>query len=125
MAITSEIIGKLGGGDVETIEVNRLIRYADPYQVLHTLTVDRPTMIAAVLTHDNMDSFASVNGRAVMRLSGGSGTFYMGSYSTSTPGQPLSVAATVDSGTWEIEATCNNRLSDYTAQTLKLATVPL
>ena len=126
MAITSEIIGKLGGGDVETIPVNRLLKRGDGFQTLHTIIVDRPSLVAVTLTHDNTDSFGGTNGKAALVIRGASDAFYMGSYEVSAAaGKPLSIAASLTPGTWTIEAICNPGLgtSQYTAKTLTVATV--
>ena len=47
MAITSEIIGKLGGGDVETIPVGQ---FAGTDHVIHSFTLDKPSVVSAALT---------------------------------------------------------------------------
>ena len=128
MAITSEIIGKLGGGDIETVAVNRLIKQGDSFHVLHTIAVDRPSLVAATLTHDNTDSFSMVNGRAALAFRSSDDVYYGASYgANAAKGKPLSVAAELSAGTWTIEATCNNGsgTSQYTAKTLTVATVEL
>ena len=128
MAITSEIIGKLGGGGVETISVNRLIKRVDDFQVLHTITVDKPSLVAATLTHDNTDSFSGFHGRAVLTFRGTGGVYYGGSYGVgAAAGKPISIAAELSAGTWDIEAACNSGTgtTQYTAQTLTVATVKM
>ena len=47
MAITSEIIGKLGGGDVETIPVGQ---FTGTDLVIHSFTLDKPSVVSAALT---------------------------------------------------------------------------
>ena len=47
MAITSEIIGKLGGGDVETVEVGE---FGGTDLVIHSFTLDKPSVVSAALT---------------------------------------------------------------------------
>ena len=128
MAITSEIIGKLGGGDIETTSVNRLIKKGDGFQVLHTITVDKPSLVAATLTHDNTDSFDGVSGRAGVALRGANKVHYAGSYGVSqAAGNPLSIAAGLSAGTWTIEATYNpgTGRSEYTVETATIVTTPL
>ena len=127
MAITSEIIGKLGGGEVDIVEVNKPIKNGDGFQYLHTITVDKPSLVAATLTHDNTDSFGSTSGRAALAIVGAAeGPYYGASYGTgSAAGKPLSIAATLDAGTFAIQAVSNNLSADYTAQTLTVATVKL
>ena len=127
MAITSEIIGKLGGGEVDIVEVNKPINNSDGFQILHTITVDKPSLVAATLTHDNTDSFGSTHGRAALAIVGAAeGPYYASSYGVGgAAGKPLSVAARLDAGTFTIQAISNNRLADYTAQTLTVATIKM
>ena len=47
MAITTEIIGKLGGGDVETVPVGE---FTDTDLVIHSFTLDKPSVVSAALT---------------------------------------------------------------------------
>ena len=47
MAITSEIIGKLGGGDVETVPVGQ---FTGTDLVIHSFTLDKPSVVSAALT---------------------------------------------------------------------------
>ena len=46
MAITSEIIGKLGGGEVEIIPVGQ---FTDTDLVIHSFTLDKPSVVSAAL----------------------------------------------------------------------------
>ena len=127
MAITSEIIGKLGGGEVDIVEVNKPINKSDGFQILHTITVDKPSLVAATLTHDNTDSFGSTHGRAAMAIAGAAeGSYYAANYGVGgAAGNPLSVAARLDAGTFTIQAVSNYRSADYTAQTLTICTVKM
>ena len=127
MAITSEIIGKLGGGEVDIVEVNKPINSSDGFQILHTITVDKPSLVAATLTHDNTDSFGSTHGRVALAIVGAAeGPYYAASYGVGgAAGKPLSVAARLDAGTFTIQAISNNRLADYTAQTLTVAIIKI
>ena len=47
MAITTEIIGKLGGGDVETVPVGE---FTGTDFVIHSFTLDKPSVVSAALT---------------------------------------------------------------------------
>lgn len=47
MAITSEIIGKLGGGDIETVPVGQ---FSDTDYVIHSFTLDKQSVVSAALT---------------------------------------------------------------------------
>ena len=131
MAITSEIIGKLGGGDVETISVNRLIKRGDPFSVMHTITVDKPSLVAATITHDKPNGFGD-HGTATMAIRGTNNVHYAASYGARAAfGKPLSIAAEVSAGTWTIEVVCNAfnnhkvYVTEFTAETLTVATVEL
>ena len=127
MAITSELIGKLGGADIQTVEVNKPINKNDGFQDLHTITVDKPSLVAATLTHDNTNSFSGTSGRAALSIVGtAEGPYYAASYGAgSAAGKPLSIAARLDAGTFTIQAVSNYRSADYTAQTLTICTVKL
>ena len=128
MAITSEIIGKLGGGDIETVPVNRLIKKSDGWTALHTITVDKPSLMAVTLTHDNTNSFGATYGGAVIAITGSVNSHYTSNYPAgSTAGQPLSVAGEISAGTWTIYALCRGGtgMTEYTAETLTVATVEM
>ena len=128
MAITSEIIGKLGGGDIETVPVNRLIKKSDGWTALHTITVDKPSLMAVTLTHDNTDAFGSTYGGAVISIIGSGNRHYTSNYpAASTAGKPLSVAGEISAGTWTIYALCRGEtdMTEYTAETLTVATVKM
>ena len=45
MAITSEIIGKLGGADVETIPVGE---FTGTDHVIHSFTLDKPSVVSEI-----------------------------------------------------------------------------
>ena len=47
MAITSEIIGKLGGGDVKEVSVGQ---FSGTDLVIHSFTLDKPSVVSAALT---------------------------------------------------------------------------
>ena len=47
MAITTEIIGKLGGGDIETIPVGQ---FTGTDLVIHSFTLDKTSVVSAALT---------------------------------------------------------------------------
>ena len=128
MAIASEIIGKLGGGDIETVPVNRLIKKSDGWTALHTITVDKPSLMAVTLTHDNTNSFGATYGGAAIAITGGVNSHYSSNYPTgSTAGQPLSVTGEISAGTWTIYALCRGGagMTEYTAETVTVATVKM
>ena len=128
MAITSELIGKLGGGDIETVPVNRLIKQSDGWTALHTITVGKPSLMAVTLTHDNTDAFGATYGGAVISIIGSVNRHYAANYpAASNAGRPLSVAAEISAGTCTIYALCRGGtdMTEYTAETLTVATVKL
>ena len=128
MAITSELIGKLGGGDIETVTVNRLVERGDSWQLLHTLIVNRPSLISIMATHDNTDAFGATNGKAGLVVRGTESAYYGSNYGVSAAsGHPLTVTAELSAGTWDIEAVCNvgSGTVRYTVQTLTIATINL
>ena len=128
MSITTEIIGKLGGADIETVPVNRLIKKSDGWAELHTITVDKPSLIAVTLTHDNTNSFGATYGGAVIAITGGVNGHYTSNYPAgSNTGRPLSVAGEISAGTWTIYALCRGGtgMTEYAAETLTVATVKL
>ena len=128
MAITSEIIGKLGGADIETIAVNRLIVKGESWQILHTFTVDKPSLVAIIATHDNTDSFGNTNTKAALALRGTENVYYGTNYGViAANGNPLSMTAELSAGTWDLEAVCNTGtgISSYTVEALTLATINL
>ena len=47
MAITSEIIGKLGGGDIKEVSVGQ---FSGTDLVIHSFTLDKPSVVSAALT---------------------------------------------------------------------------
>ena len=47
MAITSEIIGKLGGGDIETVPVGQ---FSGTDHVIYSFTLDKPSVVSAAPT---------------------------------------------------------------------------
>lgn len=126
MAITSELIGKLGGADIQTVELNIPVKSGNGFQTLHTIQIDKPSFVAVSLTHDDTNSFKGTSGRAAICLSGEGGIFYGANYGVSSAaGNPLSVTATLDAGAWQVKATSNFSSANYTAQTLTICTVKL
>ena len=126
MAITSELLGKLGGADVRTVELNVPIESGNGFQTLHTIQIDKPSFVAVSLTHDDTNSFKGTSGRAAICLRGEGGVFYGANYGVSSAaGNPLGVTATLDAGAWQVEATSNVSSANYIAQTLTICTVEM
>ena len=129
MAITSEIIGKLGGANIETITVNQLIKKGEGFKTLHRFTTDRPSLVTAIVTHDNTDSFGGTMGDGTISLRGPDVVHYNSSYIHSTArGKPLTIAAeAVGAGSWDVSAACvyGTKISSYTVKTITLCIVNL
>ena len=126
MAITSELLGKLGGADIQTVKLNIPVKSVNGFQTLHTIQIDKPSFVAVSLTHDDTNSFTGTSGRAAICFSGGEGIIYGANYSVSSAaGNPLSVATTLDAGVWDVKAISNRSAANYTAQTLTICTVEM
>lgn len=126
MAITSELLGKIGGADVRTVEINAPIESGKGFIDLHTVTIDKPSLVSATLTHDNTDSFGGTSGRAALAITWPDGFAYGASYGASTAqGNPLSVNTLISSGETTVKAVSNASSANYIAQTLTLAIIPL
>ena len=129
MAITSEIIGKLGGANIETITVNQLIKKGEGFKTLHSFTTDRPSLVTVIVTHDNTDSFGATMGDGTISLGGPGFVHYNSSYIHSTAsGKPLTVAAeAVEAGSWNVSAACvyGKNISSYTVKTVTICIVNL
>ena len=131
MAITSELLGKLGGADVRTVELNIPIENGNGFIDLHTFTIDKPSLVSATLTHDNTDSFRGSSGNAALAITWHDGAAYQvvaygASYGVSTAqGKPLCVNTLIGSSELTVRAVSNSRSANYIAQTLTLAIIPL
>lgn len=126
MAITSELLGKIGGADVRTVEINAPIESGKGFIDLHTVTIDKPSLVSATLTHDNTDSFRGTSGRAALSITWPDGVAYGANYGVSTAqGNPLSVNTLISSGEMTVKAVSNASSANYIAQTLTLAIIPL
>ena len=126
MAITSELIGKLGGADIQTVELNIPIESGKGFIDLHTFTIDKPSLVSATLTHDNTNSFRASSGNAVLSITWPDGVAYGANYGVSSAqGNPLFVNTLVGSSELTVRAVSNSRSANYIAQTLTLAIIPL
>ena len=125
MAITSELLGKLGGADIQTVELNIPVESGKGFVDLHTVTIDKPSLVSATLTHDNTDSFRG-SGNAAVSITWPDGVAYGASYGVSSAqGNPLFVNTLVGSSELTVRAVSNSRSANYIAQTLTLAIIPL
>ena len=126
MAITSEIIGKLGGADVRTVELNVPIENGKGFIDLHTVTIDKPSLVSATLTHDNTNSFKGSSGNAVLAIVWPDGVAYGANYGVNgAAGNPLFVNTLIGSSEMTVRAVSNLRFANYIAQTLTLVIIPL
>lgn len=126
MAITSELLGKIGGADVRTVEINAPIESGKGFIDLHTVTIDKPSLVSATLTHDNTDSFRGTSGRAALSITWPDGVAYGANYGVSpAQGNPLFVNTLISSGEMTVRAVSNVSSANYIAQTLTLAIIPL
>ena len=140
MAITSEIIGKLGGGDIETVPVGQ---FSDTDHVIHSFTLDKPSVVSAALTGLNEDGKARWAPPApsieVRPPSGGVwGETRFGAslmvYSSASNVPPesqtenarfLSISAALPPGGYEIVINTQGRSRTYTVETATIVTTPL
>ena len=142
MAITSEIIGKLGGGDVETVPVGE---FTGTDLVIYSFTLDKPSIVSAALK-----GFPEEVGETtrwsppapsieVRPPSGGVwgetrfGASLMALSSTSNvPPESqtgnarfLSISAVLPPGDYEIAINTQGRSRTYTVETATIVTTPL
>ena len=142
MAITSEIIGKLGGADVETIPVGQ---FSDTDHVIHSFTLEKPSVVSAALTGiheaegDTIRWGSPAPSIEVRPPSGGVwgetrfGASLMVHSSTSrVPPESqignaryLSISAVLPPGGYEIVINTQNRSRTYTVETATIVTTPL
>ena len=141
MAITSEIIGKLGGGDVETVPVGQ---FTGTDHVIYSFTLDKPSVVSAALT--GIEEQAGHGGRwgppapsiEVRPPSGGVWgvtRFNMSLMaSTDTPVPPdsqlgnaryLSISAVLPPGDYVIAINSRVGSRTYTVDTATIVTTPL
>ena len=143
MAITSEIIGKLGGGDVETIPVGQ---FSGTDLVIYSFTLDKPSVVSAALTgfHEtegNVNRWGPPAPSIEIRPSAGGGVWGETQFGTSlmartgsgvtTPesqtgnARYLSISAPLPPGIYEIAVNANGSSRTYTVDTATIVTTPL
>ena len=138
MAITSEIIGKLGGGDVETVPVGQ---FTGTDLVIYSFTLDKPSVVSAALTglHETEGGTNRWTAPAptieVRPPSGGVwGVTQFGasllSESTADGGKTndsrfLSISAVLPPGGYEIVINSQRSSRTYTVDTATIVTTPL
>ena len=138
MAITSEIIGKLGGGDIETVPVGQ---FSDTDHVIHSFTLDKPSVVSAALTGLHETEGGTIKWSApaptieVRPPNGGVwGVTQFGasllSESTADGGKTndsrfLSIGAVLPPGGYEIVINSQRSSRTYTVDTATIVTTPL
>ena len=142
MAITSEIIGKLGGADVETIPVGQ---FSGTDHVIHSFTLDKPSVVSAALT--GIKEMADFTGRwgppapsIEVRPPGGGvwGETRFGAslmVHSSTSGTPpesqsqnaryLSISAVLPPGDYEVVINAQSSSRTLTVENATIVTTPL
>ena len=141
MAITSEIIGKLGGGDIETVPVGQ---FSDTDHVIHSFTLDKPSVVSAALTGLNEEDGKSRWGPPAPSIevrppSGGvwgetrfgaslmvhSSTANVPPESESGNARYLSISAVLPPGGYEVVINSQRSSRTYTVDTATIVTTPL
>ena len=142
MAITSKIIGKLGGGDIETVPVGQ---FTGADHVIHSFTLDKPSVVSAALT--GTEEQIGITGRwgppapsIEVRPPGGGvwGETQFGAslmVHSSTSGAPpesqsqnaryLSISAVLPPGNYEIAINTQSASRTLTVDTATIVTTPL
>ena len=142
MAITSEIIGKLGGGDVETVPVGQ---FSGTDHVIHSFTLDKPSIVSAALTgiqeqEGNTQRWGAPAPSIEVRPPSG-GTWGVTRFNTSLmyhsstvnvpPGSQsgnarfLSISAVLPPGNYKIVINTQSSSRTYTVETATIVTTPL
>ena len=142
MAITSEIIGKLGGGDVETVPVGQ---FTGADLVIYSFTLDKQSVVSAALTgfHETEANTTRWGAPApsieVRPPSGGVwGETRFGASLMTYPSAPggfpeaetrnaryLSISAVLPPGDYEIVINTQGETRTYTVDTATIVTTPL
>ena len=138
MAITSEIIGKLGGADVETVPVGK---FTGTDLVIYSFTLDKQSVVSAALTGLHETEGGTIKWTApaptieVRPTSGGVwGENQFGasllSESTADGGKTndsrfLSMSAVLPPGNYEIAINSRRKTRTYTVDTATIVTTPL
>ena len=142
MAITSEIIGKLGGGDIETVPVGQ---FSDTDLVIYSFTLDKQSVVSAALT--GINGLPSPTGRwgppaptiEVRPPSGGvwgetrfGASLMVHSESSNAPPESqsgnaryLSISAVLPPGGYEVVINTQSKSRTYTVDTATIVTTPL
>ena len=142
MAITSEIIGKLGGGDVETIPVGK---FTGTDHVIHSFTLDKTSVVSAALTgiqelEGGTNRWGPPAPSIEVRPPGGGvwgetqfgASLMVHSESSNMPPESrtgnaryLSVSAVLPPGDYEIAINTQSHSRTFTVETATIVTTPL
>ena len=142
MAITSEIIGKLGGGDIETVPVGQ---FSGTDHVIYSFTLDKPSVVSAALTAiKEMADFTGRWGPPAPSIEvrppsdgvwgetrfGASLMVHTDSASSPPESQPrnaryLSISAVLPPGSYEIIINTQSSSRTVTVDTATIVTTPL
>ena len=143
MAITSEIIGKLGSGDIETIPVGE---FTGTDLVIYSFTLDKPSVVSAALTgFHEMEGGTNRWGPPApsieIRPSAGGGVWGETRFGaslmvhSSTSGAPpesqtgnarcLSISAVLPPGGYEVVINAQSESRTLTVETATIVTTPL
>lgn len=142
MSITSEIIGKLGGGDVETIPVGQI---TGTDKVIYSFTLDNDSVVSAALTgvHEQVgltDRWGAPAPSIEIRPPDGgvwgetrfnaslmihSSTSRVPPESQTGNARYLSISASLPPGDYEIVVNSQSSSRTYTVDTATIVTTPL
>lgn len=143
MAITTEIIGKLGGGDVETVPVGE---FTDTDHVIHSFTLDKQSVVSAALTglHETeggTNRWGPPAPSIEIRPSAGGGVWGETQFGASLMVHPssssvlpesqsgnaryLSISAVLPPGDYEVVVNTQKSTRTYTVDTATIVTTPL
>ena len=138
MAITSEIIGKLGGGDVETVPVGK---FTGTDLVIHSFTLDKSSVVSAALTGlretEGSTSYWKTPAPSIEVRPPGGGVFGETRFSASLLASSslseaatgnaryLSISAVLPPGDYEIAINARGSSRTYTVDTATIVTTPL
>ena len=142
MAITSEIIGKLGGGDIETVPVGQ---FSGTDHVIHSFTLDKPSVVSTALTgiqesEGGTNRWGPPAPSIEVRPPGGGvwgetrfgASLMVHSESSNVPPESrtgnaryLSVSAVLPPGDYEIAINTQRESRTYTVDTATIVTTPL
>ena len=143
MAITSEIIGKLGGGDVKEVSVGQ---FSGADLVIHSFTLDKRSVVSAALTgfHETeggTNRWGPPAPSIEIRPSAGGGVWGETRFGTSlmartgsgvtTPesqtgnARYLSISAVLPPGGYEIAINAQGSSRTYTVDTATIVTTPI